>query len=387
MQYTVLGKTGCKVSRLGFGTVHLPMRTSTEVDRDRAIAMLHRAVELGINLFDTAEGYCGQDSQRVLGEAFEGMRDQVVLSTKNFYYERGDKAGWWRRLENSLERLRTDHVDLYYHHALNCALYEQGVAGEGGFYEDMLKAKEQGMIRHICFSSHGPKEDVMKLVDTGLFETVTLQYNLLDRNMEETIAHATESGMGVLLMGPVGGGRLVWPSKLATDLIGEAATTPELALRFVLSNETVHVALSGMATVEELEQNVATVSAAENFSPAEFDRISSAITLKRMCISGYYKVSSLCRVPYRPARISPVRSCRVVGRAVATRGRASINKWGLVSHYGVLARNTAANAAALTISILSAKARPKTGWSKSTPCFLSLIETISPSKATRNGWR
>ena len=71
MQYTVLGRTGCKVSRLGFGTVFLPMLTSTEVDRDLAIPMLHRAVELGVNLFDTAEGYCGQDSQRVLGEAFE----------------------------------------------------------------------------------------------------------------------------------------------------------------------------------------------------------------------------------------------------------------------------------------------------------------------------
>ena len=83
MQYTILGRTGLKVSRLGFGCMRLPMKSDTEVDRDKAIPMLHRAFQLGVNLYDTAVGYCGSDSQRVLGEAMEGRRDQVTLSTKN----------------------------------------------------------------------------------------------------------------------------------------------------------------------------------------------------------------------------------------------------------------------------------------------------------------
>ena len=96
MQYTVLGRTGIRVSRLGFGCMRLPMRGPTEVDRELALPLLGRAVELGVTYFDTAVGYCGSDSQRVLGEAMQGIRDRVVLSTKNHHHDKSD-AGAWRR--------------------------------------------------------------------------------------------------------------------------------------------------------------------------------------------------------------------------------------------------------------------------------------------------
>ena len=222
MQYTVLGKTGLKVSRLGFGCMRLPMKSSCEVDRGLAIPMLHRAVELGITYFDTAVGYCGGDSQRVLGEAMETMRDKVVLSTKNPHYVRHDKDGWWKNLNDSLERLRTDHIDVYNFHGLNYERYEAAVDGEDGLYKEVLKAKEQGMVRHVCHSFHGSLESLKKCVDTGLFESVTLQYNLLDQSLEEGMAYAAEHGMGVTVMGPVGGGRLGYPSGKAQEIAGEA---------------------------------------------------------------------------------------------------------------------------------------------------------------------
>ena len=143
MQYATLGNTGLKVSRLGFGCMRLPMINQNTVDREKAIPMLHRAVELGITYFDSAVMYCGGDSQRVLGEAMERIRDKVIISTKNHHYDKADKAAWWKNLEDSLESLRTDHIDVYNFHGLNYERYEKAVGGEDGLYKEMLKAKEK----------------------------------------------------------------------------------------------------------------------------------------------------------------------------------------------------------------------------------------------------
>ncbi|MFO7956847.1 MAG: aldo/keto reductase [Candidatus Brocadiia bacterium] len=287
MQYAQLGETGLKVSRLGFGCMRLPMTDGGEVDREKAIPMLRRAVDLGINYFDTAVGYCGGDSQRALGEAMEDIRDQVVLSTKNHHYDKDDKDQWWQHLEDSLERLRTDHIDIYNFHGMNYERFEQAVAGDDGLYQEMLKAKEQGLIRHICHSFHGSLESLKKCVDTGLFQSVTLQYNLLDQRLEEGIAYAAEHGMGVVVMGPVGGGRLGYPSEKAQELVGEVKSTPELALRFVLSNPNVTLALSGMSTMEMLEENVETASKAGELSQEDQDKIKAAVE-ERKKLAGLY---------------------------------------------------------------------------------------------------
>ena len=287
MQYTVLGKTGLKVSRLGFGCMRLPMKTDNEIDRDLAIPMLHRAVELGITYFDTAVGYCSGDSQRVLGEAMESMREKVVISTKNPHYDKNDKDGWWKNLNDSLERLRTDHIDVYNFHGMNFDRYESAVAGEDGLYKEVLKAKEQGMVRHICHSFHGSAESLIKCIETGLFDSITVQYNLLDQSLEEGIARASESGMGVVIMGPVGGGRLGFPSGKAQDLAGDVKSTPELALRFVLSNENVNVALSGMSTMKQLEENAETVANLGELTVEDHERIEAAVE-ERKKLAGLY---------------------------------------------------------------------------------------------------
>src|SRR5690554_7256432 len=111
MIYRTLGKTNLSVSQLGFGCMRLPMNgtgATATVNRDLAVPMLRRAFERGVNYFDTAVGYCNQDSQRVVGEALRDRRHEVVLSTKNPYYGASEKE-WWTNLENSLERLGTDY--------------------------------------------------------------------------------------------------------------------------------------------------------------------------------------------------------------------------------------------------------------------------------------
>ncbi len=294
MEYAIYGKTGLKVSRLGFGCMRLPMKSKEEVDRDKAIPLLRRAFEMGINYFDTAVGYCGGDSQRVLGEVTEDIRGKVVLSTKNHHYDKHDKAGWWKNLEDSLERLRTDHIDVYNFHFMTIENFERGVVGEDGLYKEMLKAREQGLIHHICHSYHGPCEGLMKCIDSGLFEGIIVQYNLLDRHLEEGIAHAAQCGMGVTIMGPVGGGRLGYPSEKASELIGDVKSTPDLALRFVLSNPNVTAALSGMSTMEMLEENVETVSRATKLTQEDHDRIEAAIQERKEFLGLYCTGCGYC---------------------------------------------------------------------------------------------
>ncbi len=152
MQYTNLGNTGLRVSRLGFGAMRLPMEEGGErIDRDKAIPMIHDAFESGVNYIDTAVFYCKEDSQRVVGEALKGWRDKIILSTKNHYYGENEKD-WWQNLENSLERLDTDHIDIYNTHGVNANSLEQNVKPR--IIKWLQRAKDQGLIKHICTSFH-----------------------------------------------------------------------------------------------------------------------------------------------------------------------------------------------------------------------------------------
>jgi hypothetical protein len=273
MQYATLGRTNLRVSRLGFGCMRFPMR-GEHVDRDLSTPLLRRAVELGVNYFDSAVGYCNQESQSAIGEALEGMRDRVILSTKNPHYNKRDERTWWTNLENSLKRLRTDHIDVYYFHSLNWKAFQEHVDGADGQIRWMQRAKEDGRIRHIGFSFHDTAENLKKIAATGCFEAVTLQYNLLDRSNEPAFEFVAEKcGMGIVVMGPVGGGRLGGESDEIRRMIPGARSVPEVALRFVLSNPHVTVALSGMSDLRQLEENVPVASRKTPLSAGERRRI------------------------------------------------------------------------------------------------------------------
>ena len=260
MIYRQLGKTGLRVSQLGFGAMRLPMVGTGEaarVDRALAIPMIHRAFAGGVNYIDTAVGYCNQDSQTAVGEALVGWRDKVIVSTKNPNYGL-DEREWWANLENSLARLRVDYIDIYNHHGINWSSYEQHVAPR--LSQWMRQAKDQGLIKHICASFHDDAAALRRLIDTGYVDVITLQFNLLDRKLEAGIQYAHERGVGIVVMGPVGGGRLGVRNELFEKLAPGIKRVPELALRFVLSNPQVSVALSGMSTLEQVVENLAIAS-------------------------------------------------------------------------------------------------------------------------------
>ncbi|MCX5758502.1 MAG: aldo/keto reductase [Candidatus Hydrogenedentes bacterium] len=260
MHHRPLGKTGLTVSQLGFGAMRLPMKgvgPSSIVDLDLAIPMIHRAFEAGVNYIDTAVMYCNDDSQRAVGEALKGWRDKVVVSTKNHYFGEDEKE-WWTLLEQSLERLQIDSIDIYNHHGVNRESFQKLVLPTMSRW--MEKAKDQGLIKHVCCSFHDGNDALCEIVDSGYPAVITLQYNLLDRQLENGMARAHEKGIGIIVMGPVGGGRLGSANKVFEALVPDVKRIPELALNFVLANSNVDMAISGMGTMEQVEENVAIVS-------------------------------------------------------------------------------------------------------------------------------
>ena len=258
MEYTTFGKTGYKVSKLGFGAMRLPVvevSGKKDIDYDKAVPMMQRAFDLGVNYIDTAPYYCENVSEIAVGKALKGYRDKVYVSTKNPIEDLSGDS-WKGRLEKSLKQLDTDYIDFYHFWGIGLENFKKWHE-KGGPVEAAHKAKEQGLIRHISFSYHDAAENMPEIIDSGLFESVLVQYNLLDRSNEENLAYANKNGLGVVVMGPVGGGRLGAPSQVIQGLLKQKPkSSAEVAMRFVLSNPNVHISLSGMSTIEQLEENV-----------------------------------------------------------------------------------------------------------------------------------
>ncbi len=286
MKYCTLGKTGLKVSRLGFGAMRLPMQDK-KIKRDLAIPMIHYAFKAGVNYIDTAVGYCDGDSQRVVGEALKGWRSKIIVSTKNHYFGEDEKA-WQTNLDDSLERLQVDYIDIYNTHGINRKVLGESVAPR--VIKWLEKARDAGLIKHICTSFHDDADGLRAVVDSGYFDSITLQYNILNRDLEDAIAYAHSRNIGVVVMGPVAGGRLGSSNELLAKLVPGIKRIPELALRFVLANPHVNIALSGMSTIDQVKENVAIWSDEKAFSSEDIRLIGEQMDrLKKMagpCCTG-----------------------------------------------------------------------------------------------------
>ena len=237
MEYRILGKTGLKVSRMGFGGI--PIQRSDAAGTKK---LMHQLMEAGVNYIDTARGYTVSESY--LGEALEGIREHFILATKSMAR---DKAGMAADIETSLKNLHTDYIDLYQIHNPSTEQLAQ-VCGPDGALQALLEAKEAGKIGHIGLTAHS-KEVFERALDFSWCETIMFPYNIVETHGEKLIRKCAEKNVGFIAMKPLAGGAI------------EDAT---LALRFLYANPDVTIAIPGMAEPKELEQNV---SAANNTAP------------------------------------------------------------------------------------------------------------------------
>lgn len=252
-----LGKTGLKVSCFGLGGYYL----GNLRDDGAAVAIVRRALDLGVNWFDTAPSYNAGVSEDRVGRALAGKRDRVHIATKSTA-RAGDAA--LRELEESLKRLRTDHVDLFQFHALRTGKDVEALFAEGGAYASLVKARKDGKVLHLGFTGHFDPDLMASVCRERTLETVLMPLNCLDpheKSFEKgTLPAAREKGLGVIAMKLFASGRLVDDPALSPK--------PEECVRYVLGLP-VSLAIAGCASVEELERDLLVAKAFEPFSDAE----------------------------------------------------------------------------------------------------------------------
>ncbi len=300
MEYRKFGNTGMNISRLGFGAMRLPMMTVDEkrvVNDELAIPMIHRAFELGVNYIDTAWMYCDHFSEYTVGKALKGWRDKVYLSTKYPF-----NAPLMETLEKQLKKLDVDYIDVYHFHGIGEKTMEKDTWESA--VADGLRAKELGLIKHLSFSFHDKPEVMMKLIDLGVFSSVLCQYNFLDRSNEAGMAYAKEKGLGTVVMGPIGGGRIAgMDPAVAKELGVEVKSSAELALRFVFANPNVDCVISGMGTMEMVEENCTVASNSAPLSDAEVTGINAAMEENKRLAELYCTGCNYC-IPYCPQEVN-----------------------------------------------------------------------------------
>lgn len=256
MQYRMLGSTGLKVSSLAMGCMRLP-----ENDPDLSAQVVDKCIELGVNYFETTRGYIRGRCQHLTAGGLKGRSRGLIVSGKAGISEETTADSYRREIDLQMSILNVDYLEFF--QVGWFSLDRLGMlTRKGGALEALDKARTEGIIGHIGFTGHDTPENFTKLVETRIFDSLTVPYSLLDLRYSQTIRRAGELGVGVIAMCPLAGGILSAPSPQLQELIpGGAKTTADAALRFVLGNPAVSCACSGMNTVEMVYQNVETANA------------------------------------------------------------------------------------------------------------------------------
>lgn len=274
MRYKPFGGTDKKVSVLGFGGMRFDPG-----DEETAVRSVLRAVDLGINYFDTAPGYCEDKSETFIGKALSSLskqkRDGIYISTKSSVHADPAADSVRKRIEGQLKKLRCERIDFYnMWNILDRDQFDR-VMSSGGPYEGAVQARKEGLIEHICFTTHASGEEIEDMVKSGAFEGVTLGYSVLNHPYRKRgLAAAAKAGMGVVTMNPLGGGMLTRDAqKLSVLKEDEEDSFIAAALRFNLSQPEITVVLSGMKNPSEVEENGKTAETASDPDPETVKRI------------------------------------------------------------------------------------------------------------------
>lgn len=264
MQYRDFGKTGIRTSLLGFGAMRLPTlnEDASQIDEEKAIEMIRFAIEHGVNYVDTAYPYHGGSSEKVVGKALQnGYREKVFLATKSPVWQVEKHEDFERFLDQQLEKLQTDHVDMYLMHALNKERWEKIKALR--FFEFFEKAKAQGKIRFAGFSFHDKYPTFKEIVDGyDGWDFCQIQLNYMDVNYQAGVRglkYAASKGLAVVIMEPLKGGKLAKLPQKVQDIFRRNRknwSAVEWSFRWLGNFPEVSVILSGMSTLEHVKENV-----------------------------------------------------------------------------------------------------------------------------------
>ncbi len=260
MPTVTLGKSGLKVSKFCLGGYHMAAQ-----GEENGVRIIHRAIDLGVTFLDSAHKYHDGRSDVVYGKALtEGRRQKVILMSKAQFR---DKDGAMRQLEETLQRMKTDYLDLWQCHEVSKHEEVDKIFGPNGSLEAFVKAKKEGKVRHIGFTGHHDFTVHQRLLDGyDGWETVQHPVNLIDPHylsfITNFLPNARKKGLGLIAMKS---------NAIGNITKNRIASIPE-CLRFTLSHN-IDALVSGVQTVQELEENVLSVKTFQKMSSSEISSL------------------------------------------------------------------------------------------------------------------
>lgn len=270
MHYRKFGQTGETVSALGFGCMRLPIidGDTSKINYDLALPMVRKAIDEGLTYIDTAWPYHGKTSEPFVAEVLkDGYREKVTLATKlpSWMVKKTEDFEYY--LNEQLEKLQTDYIDFYLIHAVNKSYWKTMVPL--GLIEFLDKIKVEGRVKHVGFSFHDNLDCFKEVIEAYDWDFTQIQLNYIDTEHQQGIEGlniAAEKGLGVVIMEPLRGGKIVDVPKEVQTLFDTAPvrrTPVEWAMRWLLDKDKVHVILSGMSEMYQVEDNLRIFSETE----------------------------------------------------------------------------------------------------------------------------
>jgi pyridoxine 4-dehydrogenase len=246
------------VNRLGFGAMRLPGVWEAPQDPQQAHRLLRRAIELGVNLIDTAHAYGPETSERLIAEALHPYPRELIIATKAGYGPRGAR-GWApdgrpetirRHCQRSLAALRTERIDLLHLHTIDPAVPIEESVGA------MVELQAQGKVGMIGVSNVS-LEDLANARAVGEIVSVQNRYHLADRASEDVLAACERAGIAFLSWFPIGAGALARADQLQAVAAAHAATAAQVAIAWLLQRSPVLLPIPGTSSITHLEENLA----------------------------------------------------------------------------------------------------------------------------------
>lgn len=274
MVYKTYGKTGKRVSAVGFGGMRFDEKKSLKENAE----LVQYANSMGINYFDTAPGYCSDTSELIFGEAFKNMPNEFYVSTKGMptVFDTAEKA--IDAVKKSIKRLGVKKIDFYHIWCIRKDEHYDLAMKPGGQYDGLLQCKKEGLIDHIVLSSHQAGNEVKRILEDGKIDGILLGVNILNFPYRwEGVETANNMGFGVVAMNPLAGGTIPTHEKELGFLTDGNETPTEAALRFIISCPQITIALNGFTTKEHIDTACRIADESNPFTQDEIDNIGKKV--------------------------------------------------------------------------------------------------------------
>lgn len=294
MLYREFGRTGKKISAIAFGSTRFPVEDLNDDDGlERCADLVVRATELGVNYFDIAHNYAKSQCEIIYKKAFSRIRKPVYTSSKSSSLTDIDANAVLKRIYSSLENMGLDKINFYYMWSIMNRTQYENIMRKGGPYEGAMRAKEEGLIDHLVFSSHAAPEETAYILSEGAFDGAIISYSLLNFTpMQQVLDIATEKKLGLTVMNPLAGGIIPQNPKYFKNSFGiENESVTDFSLRFIYSHEAITSILSGVSNEQQLRENIKAIETMEesgkhyiSYVNAELKKMSNICTGCGYCL-------------------------------------------------------------------------------------------------------